>query len=622
MNRPTLLLSLLALSTPALAQDRKPLPPPPPPPNIAPAGLERLASFNDWLAAYQRAGTPRMLFYSDLLTSSRGDTKLLNDSAAITRLGGRVEQWFRSPEVILLNPGAVSLTTEEQRRVLRENDEFSAASMIGRQSQADVVVFIRLIEQSGRKDGVAYTGTYVMADLRQGTSIDRHSWDMSVDPVTGEFDATRMAQYAQALANRITNTFILQFPPAVIAAPAPGVPAVAPSPVVVPDQGPGVAPGSTVAPGAVPTLTPGSPSTPAATAPIAQAPPLAPRRFTLRLAGEYEDQTVINFRNAITNLAWMQPGSLVERGLSTDNGVKSMVFEITYAGSVIDLQHELSAIAADRLEQDAAVLQARDGLIVLQLRPSRLSAAERQLIAPRDTVNGLLVRQQFRDAYTKANRPKLAVMVNALSVPNPGEPSFVPPAGPGPDAKPGEPLVPATIVVAPRIVVGNSNTESAAATDPLLAREEMFRRERELLLSRAVDTRTMEDNIYQRFIKLGVDMRDLSEAQLSLYKSGAAPGQVVPEGALITNLGSMSKADIVISGTGRVARTSPDGYPSRIIYTFRAYRLSDKAVLAADSVEDDVDYTKPEWSRAVERLADEAAAKMAAQLMEAWTVGR
>lgn len=607
---------LAALSGTARAQERKPLPPPPVV-DAPPAGLERLPSFPAWLSSYQAAGSPRLLFYSDVIASRRDDTKLLNDAATITRLGGRIEQWFRAPEVILLNPGAVAIATEEQRKALHDNDEFAAATMIGRMAQADIVVYIRLIEQTGRKDGVLYTATYVMADLRQGTSIDRHSWDMTPDPVSRELDAVRMAQYAQVLADRITNTFMLQFPPAAIPAPAVTTtlpaPAPAPSPVAVPDLGPGVS--SPMIPGQS-WIGAGEASPPPA--PVAAVPA---RRYTVRLAGEYEDQLIVGFRDGLAGLARVRPGSLIERGLSAGDGSKTMTFELMYAGGPIDLQNDLAAVAGDKLEQDTGVLEAREGLVVIQLRPARISARDRLLVTGPASARNSAVRQQFRDLYANAGRPVFAVMVNPAVPDMPAPATTLTPAGQSP-ADPGQPQPtgPVQVVVAPRIVMGNSTETGGTATSDL-AREEAARRERELRESRAIDTRTMEDSIYRRLIQLGVEARDLSAAQAAADSAAVAEGQIVRDSELAAALGARARADIIISGAGRVVRYSPDGYPSRVRYTFRAYRVSDGAVLAADSVEDEVDYTRPAWSRQIERLADEAAGRMAGQLLDRWAAG-
>lgn len=609
-------MGLLIACGSAAAQERKPMPPPSAP-EQPPGGLERLPSFPAWLSSYQSAGSPRLLFYTDLITSRRDDTKLLNDAATVTRLGGRIEQWFRAPEVILLNPGAVSIATEEQRKALRDNDEFAAATMVGRMAQADIVVFIRLIEQSGRKDGVRYTATYVMADLRQGTSIDRHSWDMTEDPVSGELDATRMAQYAQVLADRITNTFMLQFPPAVQPAPLAPPVAPAPSPVTVPDQGPGVSPNLPAIPGQ--SWSGGGTPPPA---PVAAVPA---RRYTVRLAGEYEDGLVTGFRDAVAGLARVRPGSLIERGMSAADGTKTMTFEIMYAGGPVDLQNDLSAAASTRLEQDTAVLEAREGLVVIQLRPARMSARDRALAASGESYRGSAARQQFRDAYQAAGRPTIAVMVNPAVTESRTAEVMTPPAGPGElahnPATQGQPAVAPQVIVAPRIVLGNNSETGSGLTGDLTGplRDELARRERELRESRAIDTRTMEDNLYQRLIRLGVEARDLAAAQAA--SGQRAEGQVVNEKELATSLAGRAGADVVISGAGRVVRFNADGYPSRLRYTFRAYRVADGAVIAADSVEDDVDYTRPEWSRAIERLAEEAAGKLAGQMMDRWNAG-
>ena len=163
---------------------------PEPPAGKDPRHAERIDNYDQWVAAYTRSGRPRMLFYTDIVTKE--GVAAGADLGNVARLGSRLEEYFRNPEVILINPGAQAALTAQQVEQLHRNDEMAAAKIVGESMKSDVVVYVRLIEQQHRNDGSTYVGTYTIADLRQGTTLGRHSWDMTPDPRDGQYTSPRM----------------------------------------------------------------------------------------------------------------------------------------------------------------------------------------------------------------------------------------------------------------------------------------------------------------------------------------------------------------------------------------------------------------------------------------------
>jgi hypothetical protein len=314
-------------------------------------------NLGDFLDAYKRAGSPRLLIYCDLVGQSAGAAKKLDDAATITRLGARLEDLFRDPEVIIVEPGAMEALNDQAVETMRRNDSFSAARTLGKAANADIVLYIRLIETAGRN--ASYTGTYVLADLRRGTSLGRFAWDMVPGP-NGEFDAARMTEYARAIARRAIDQFVEAFPA-----------------------------GGTMA---------------------------NARRFVVRVVGDYQVDDLGGFRDALNASTGIKAGSVLLRAEERTDNISVATFELAFTGDIIDLRRITRRAAVEQMGMEATPVDAREGSIGLKLAPLTLSARERMLAGGAKTTRNSTERDRLALAYANAGRPTIAVMFNKPTV--------------------------------------------------------------------------------------------------------------------------------------------------------------------------------------------------------------
>src|SRR3954468_4980938 len=97
-------LTALIAGEAVMAQKRLPDPPPAQP--EGPPLPEKAMNLTDFIGAYKRAGSPRLLIYTDLVGASAGGAKAADDIATAMRLGARLEDLFRDPEVVIVEPGS------------------------------------------------------------------------------------------------------------------------------------------------------------------------------------------------------------------------------------------------------------------------------------------------------------------------------------------------------------------------------------------------------------------------------------------------------------------------------------------------------------------------------------
>ncbi|MDX2016900.1 MAG: hypothetical protein SFY95_04570, partial [Planctomycetota bacterium] len=427
----------------ALAQDRLPEPPPAPTPSVT--ERLRVEGYEEFLAAYKRAGSPRLLVYTDIVSVTGSAQKTLNDLGTVSRLGNRVQDLFAGPEVVLVNLPAGEILTAEARASLRSNDEFGAARIVGQRVGADVVVFIRLIEQSGRSDGSSYAGTYVIADLSRGTNIGSNTFDMFPEKGQTDFTSRRMGEYARAIAKAVVTRFIEQFP-------GPSA-----TPAAVAPVSPATEPISTQTPAQVPP--PLDPAKPQASAPTPQpvAPPMAYRRFSIRVVGNYEDQDLIAFRDALRSTWGIRPDSVMLRQESDSNSGALSTFELMAGIDTLELRSAVRRVAIERLGMEANVIESREGLISLKLEPVTFSSRQRMLAGGAWNGRNEEARLQMLRAYEVAGRPRIAIMVNnAKPVVDGLEADAALASAPGQTSENA-----VNVVVSPRVVLG-ANAESGS----------------------------------------------------------------------------------------------------------------------------------------------------------------
>lgn len=549
---------ILAVPVAALAQGGR-LPDPPPPASASqPVGLEKTDMLPAFVEAYRRSGQPRILFYTDALTQGG---QALTEGALIATLGSRLEDLFRDPEVVIIDSGAASVLAGQQREALSRNEEFAAAKMLGEAAKADLVVYVRLIEQNRKGDATPYAGTYLLADLRRGTSLGRFAWDMFPDAGMADFDSYRVSTYARAIARRVAAQYVEAYPAA----------------------------------GALAGM----------------------RRFTVRVMGEHEDDDLKAFRDALNTAEGVRPGSVILRGEDVAAAQTMSTLELMYAGDVLDLRSVARRAAVERLGMEADIIDSREGVIDLRLAPLALSPRERMFTGGAETPRNMEARQQLLAAYEKAGRPTIAVMLNRAAVEK-EEP--LPVTGKSASVNTGGGT---SVIVGDRVSVGDGGT-----TDSFVARvidRELRDHREQRREQRVLDLRQFEDQMLSRLVRLGLRPRDLAAAQ-SAMTTPAAPGTAsTPEAAprvsddrtLAYELGKSAKADIVVSGVGRLSRDPATGEANSLNVTLRAYGVATGDVLGAATVQRSLRQGEG-FNQALDETSAEATAKIVAQLADGW----
>lgn len=522
----------IALASLAHAQDRKPLPPEPV--QSEPAS-ERLANMGQFLDAYRRAGSPRMLIVTSGLDGF-GDV-----------MGSRLEDLFRDSEVTIVNPQANTLKQQRDRDALTRNDEYAAARMAGADAGADVVVTVD-VREHGRG---CYKGSYTLVDLRQGTTLGRFAWDMIPDEDSGRFDNYRMSEYARAIGGRVSRQFIEAYP-----------------------LGPGGG---------------------------------AMKRYSLKLVGEYEDEDVVAFRDALNNAEGIRQGSVTLRAQEQSSADQLTSFTLMSACDTLSLRSNVSRAIADQLAMSAEVLDARESSLTVRLSELGMSQRERALSGGSETSRNRSEREALRTNYTKAGSPTIAVMINRASATvtsSVSQGSNLTELGDGTN-----------------IIVGDRVDFGSGQLDPVLGdaiRDELTDRRVDRAEQAEVDLRQIENRMVSRLTALGLRLKDVSSAQAEMRAKDELSKDWTDR-ELASVLGKNSGADVVLSGVARVVRTrSSRAWPVRIEVTVRAYRTSDGVILGSASSQKDVASAGATLDQALDDLAAQATGRLASQLSDSW----
>jgi hypothetical protein len=262
---------------------------------------------------------------------------------------------FGDPEVTIISPAAAQLRENRQREALARNDEFAAARMLGADTNADMVLLVRVGERAG--DG--YRASYTLTDLRQGTTLGRFSWDMTPDPQTGQFDNYRVSEYARAIGRRIAKQFGEAFPE-----------------------------------GCSGTLS----------------------RYSVRVVGEYEDDDLSALRDALNNSAGVRQGSVRVRSQEQSSADQLTTLDLFATGDMLSVRSALRSAVRDQLAMTADVLDARDMSVTVRLAPLALDTRQRALAGGPTTSRNSSERATLADNYAKAGKPSIAVLINRATV--------------------------------------------------------------------------------------------------------------------------------------------------------------------------------------------------------------
>ncbi len=517
------------------AQERKPLPPAPV--QSEPVS-ERLANMGQFLDAYRRAGSPRML----IVTTGPDNFSDV--------MGSRLEDLFRDSEVTIVNPQANTLKQQRDLDTLTRNDEYAAARMAGADAGADVVINVD-VREHGRG---CYKGSYSLVDLRQGTTLGRFAWDMIPDDDSGRFDNYRMSEYARAIGGRVSRQFAEAFP---------------------------IGPGG----GAM-------------------------KRYSLKLVGEYEDEDVIAFRDAMNNAEGIRQGSVTLRAQEQSSADQLTTFTLMSACDPLSLRSNVSRAVADQLAMSAEVLDARETSLTVRLSELGMSQRERALSGGSETSRNRTEREALRANYAKAGTPTIAVMINRASA----SVSSTVSQGSG-----GSNLT--ELGDGTNIIVGDRVDFGSGQLDPVLGdaiRDELTDRRVDRAEQAEVDLRQVENRMVSRLTALGLRLKDVSNAQAEMRAKDELTKDWTDR-ELASVLGKNAGADVVLSGVARVVRTrSSRAWPVRIEVTVRAYRTSDGVIVGSASSQKDVASAGATLDQALDDLAAQATGRLASQLSDSW----
>jgi hypothetical protein len=334
-----------AVGAPALSQQA------PAPKAAAPATVA------DFVAAYKRAGSPRMLVHADLAGGTSAQAAAGAQSAR--SLGAEVERALSQPGVVMVR--GMKPLDAEQVRVLRAGDSMAGARLLGNAADADVVLYLRVVETAG----AGYTGTFVLADLRRGLALGRHAWDM-VPEEGGGVAAGAVRAQAGVIVSKVSEQFARAYPPG------------------------------------------GS--------------PVNARRAIVRVAGAYSPEDLAALREGLNAAPGVKAGSAVVRAEDRSGEVHVATLDVVFGGDAEELRRLVHRTVIDQMGMVSEPIDGREGAVAVRLGPLGLSAREKMLVGGSKSSRASAERDRLALAYANAGAPKVAVMFNrAEQAPGAGE---------------------------------------------------------------------------------------------------------------------------------------------------------------------------------------------------------
>lgn len=199
------MLGLLTLPSAASAQ-RKPLPP------REPEARRGFSVSNEFLEAYARAGNPRILIYSYLMNAPAGARDNLEQGGIAPQFNTRLMQYLRHRDVRMKSfPFDTQFLgdvfgAETEAHAGRKGDLLNTSLKLGKRADVDIVILV-LFTQAERDH---YRSSYAIIDVNRRESIGTWSWD-TVPGSDGRMGAERLGAYAERLAERIQDDFVLHY---------------------------------------------------------------------------------------------------------------------------------------------------------------------------------------------------------------------------------------------------------------------------------------------------------------------------------------------------------------------------------------------------------------------------
>ncbi|HYE62587.1 MAG TPA: hypothetical protein VD997_11385 [Phycisphaerales bacterium] len=301
----------------------------------------------DFPGTYARAGSPRVVVYADI-----GGLSPKGAEGPASRLGGEIEDQLRTAGVTVVPAPAL---TPGQADVVRSSGSFAAARIVGKAANADTVLYLRVVEQAGKAAGVpSYTGTFVLADLRRGTTLGTHAWDI-IGADRGVTDA-QVEETAARLAAVVQRQFTTAFPP-----------------------------GGNM---------------------------MNARRHVVRLVGPYTSDDLATLVEGLSAGAEFKQGSVQLRAEDATEVGRVATLEVASVAELPDVRRAVRRDIVSQLAMSSAFIDSREGAIGLKVTPLAVNERERLLMGGAQIKRNTAERERLRLAYANAARPRILVMLN------------------------------------------------------------------------------------------------------------------------------------------------------------------------------------------------------------------
>lgn len=389
---------------------------------VAAPGQERPARAGgpmaEFVPAYQRAGSPRMLVYADFAGGT--SVRSAAGAQAVRALGAEVERALAVPGVSLVRASAVKPLSEEQVRALRGGESYAGARTLGNAADADMVLYLRVVETAQ----AGYTGTYVLADLRRGAALGRHAWDMVPDE-SGGVDRAAVREQAAAIVGKVSEQVARAYPPG------------------------------------------GSPAN--------------ARRAVVRIAGAYTPADLAALRAGLNAAPGVKEGSALLRAEDRSAPMHVATLDVVFGGDIDELRRLVHRTIINEMGMASTPIDAREGAVAMRLSPLPLSTRERMLVGGAGSNHTRAERDRLALAYANAGSPKVGVLFSrAQTAPRAGESAPVEvgqrsratPAGLGRDSAPAAVPQGADAMVMLENAVSERLTQLGVQVSPLAPAQE------------------------------------------------------------------------------------------------------------------------------------------------------
>lgn len=331
-------------------------------------------------------------------------------------------------------------------------------------------------------------------------------------------------------------------------------------------------------------------------------------RFNVELFGVEDARQMKEIETAMTGVEGVQ--RVRSTGMTRDRNENLARFRVNFSGSRIDLMAAMEEIGSKILGGECRVSDGVGEAIVL--RTSRpIPAPTVDPLFDFESPRGDAARAELKRFYDKHGRPTIAVLVNraARSEGDDDKPE-TPREGGG--KRGGIDAEQVIIMMSGGILDNAADSGSRGKVKPPADPDQPVQATEE-----QIDTRKVEDNFYNRLLKLKTfELVDVAVVRERLEQA-AGKQTAFKEHELAELYRASSGVDILIAGVGRVDRSRR---PAGISYTFRVHVISSGKVLAAETWgSDSLSGLDSSLEFVHANVADYVCPKLVRQMMQSWS---